>query len=217
MYVLTPRFNSLPIGDKCVKLVGEIPVLLEGPCKGRYLIIERRGVYASDKPLAEASVFYVAAGYPRRVEAAGGVLIATDGLDLFNGFTKRGLWRELEPSLHTAVAYYAGRCAYCTAYIEAVFKIPPQPYKSPGMAVEVEKSGKTYKVVAVAAPGHSDGFKTAILRLIRQISSIERISLGITVDAPLDLYSYSQRTSIRNDTPPVYLIPRLKDREFLLL
>lgn len=72
MYVLTRRFNALPAGERCVKLVGGVAVAVGGRCAGRYLVVKRgAGVYASTKPLQTPETpIYVAAEAPRRYPPA---------------------------------------------------------------------------------------------------------------------------------------------------
>ncbi|AET33808.1 hypothetical protein [Pyrobaculum ferrireducens] len=188
MHVLTPRFNILPMGKKCVKLVGEVPVLLNEPCQGRYLVLKRgEGVYPGSASVEE-SVFYVAAGFPKRVELSNGTLTTSDGLSLFRGFVKRGLWWELARAFNAALAIYASRCIYCTAYIEAVFKSRPRLQLGNGVVASLEKTQRGYRAVVISGPGRSDVFKWAVETLFRISTHIHEVTLGATVDAPLSLY-----------------------------
>jgi hypothetical protein len=193
MYVLTPRFNILPMGKKCVKLVGEVPVLLNEPCQGRYLVLKRgEGVYPGSASVEE-SVFYIAAGYPKKIELSNGALTISDGLSLFRGFVKRGLWWELARAFNAALAIYASRCIYCTAYIEAVFKSRPRLQLNNGVVASLEKTQVGYRVVVVSGPGRSDAFKWAVETLFRISTYIHEVMLGTTVDVPLSLYLPSAR------------------------
>ncbi|MGB9704123.1 MAG: hypothetical protein ACPL3C_01640 [Pyrobaculum sp.] len=188
MYVLTPRFNTLPLGERCVKLVGEVPVVLNEPCQGRYLVLKRgEGVYPESASVEE-SVFYIAAGYPKRVELNDGALAVSDGLGLFRGFAKRGVWWELARAFNAALAVYASRCIYCTAYMEAVFKSRPRLQVGNGVVASFEKTQVGYRAVVVSGPGRSDVFKWVVETLFRISTYINEVALGATVDAPLSLY-----------------------------
>ncbi|AFA39522.1 hypothetical protein Pogu_1495 [Pyrobaculum oguniense TE7] len=192
VYVLTKSYNSLPLRDGCLRLVGDVPLLVGERCRGRYLVVEKgRGVRAATGQAA-GSVVYVASGPPRKVVVEESVLRIEDGLDLFDGFVKKGLWRELESAFFAAVARYASRCIYCTALAEATFLTPPHPRRGSGMLVEVVRQAKTYRVLVVSAPGHSDVFKREVERLFRLSVRIHAIRLGIPLDAPLDLYAQSR-------------------------
>jgi hypothetical protein len=188
MYVLTPRFNTLPLGEMCVKLVGEAPVVLSGSCQGRYLVLKRgEGVFPASAPVEE-SVFYVAAGYPKRVELVNSTVAVSDGMELFRGFVKRGLWWELARAFAAALAIYASRCIYCTAYIEALFKSRPRLQETHGVVTSLEKTQEGYRVVVVSGPGRSDIFKRVVESLFHFSIHIHELALGATVDAPLNLY-----------------------------
>ena len=169
--------------------MGDVPLLVSERCRGRYLVVEKgRGVRAAAGQAA-GGVVYVASGPPRKVVVEGGVLRVEDGLDLFEGFVKKGLWRELESAFYAAVARYASRCIYCTALVEAAFSAPPHPRRGSGIFVEVARQAKAYRVLVVSAPGHSDAFKKEVEKLFRLSAHIYAIRLGIPSDAPLDLYA----------------------------
>ncbi|ACB40798.1 hypothetical protein [Pyrobaculum neutrophilum] len=190
MIVLTQRYGALPLEEGCIKLVGAAPAFTRDSCAGRYLLVKRgAGVYLERRPVKpEGLAFYIAVGPPRRVEYAGGGFRFGDGLDLFHGFAKRGLWRELTPSLHAAVSTYAARCAYCTAHIEAAYSRRPASSRAPGVYIEVEGRAGRYRAVAVSLPGRSNAFREAVAKLLDEAEAIYSIRLGAAVDTPLDLY-----------------------------
>jgi len=188
--VLTELYNALPVEGGCVRLVGGWPHLTEGSCAGRYLVVERgRGVRASSAAVGGGPlVFFVAAGGPpmRFVLSEGAVRAVGDGLELFSGFVKRGLWRELEPAFFAAVARYGARCSYCTAYMEVAGRASPA--RRAGLIVSVGTAGGVRRVVVVSAPGHSEDFKRAVLEAYRSARAIYAFGLGVPVDVALDVY-----------------------------
>jgi hypothetical protein len=214
--VLTPSYNLLPLGGVCVKLAGGSLVISSSGCKGRYLVVERgSGVYASGKPLERAGglVVYVASGPPRRYELAGGAMRVEDGMDLFRGFVKRGLWRELARSFYAAVSAYAARCDYCTAYIEARLAKWPIHSIPPGLFVGAVRLDKKYRAVVISLPGHSGAFKCALLKLFDKATVVHDVRLGSAIDVPLDVYlPLAARAGARKraEKPP-------RDRRSLLL
>jgi len=191
-----------------VRLVGGWPHFTKGNCAGRYLVVERgRGVRASSTAvIGNPLVFFVVAGGPpvRFVLSEGAVRAVGDGLELFSGFVKRGLWKELEPAFFAAVAMYGARCSYCTAYMEVVGRVLPA--RRAGLIVSVGMAGGVRRVVVVSAPGHSEDFKRAVVEAYRSARAIYAFRLGVSVDVALDVYM-PPRAKLAAEVAPLLPIP----------
>ncbi|MEM1596956.1 MAG: hypothetical protein QXP31_00405 [Pyrobaculum sp.] len=186
MYILTERYSSLPLPSGCVKLIGGVPIYVKERCAGAYLVKKEGGVYAERRPAKVGEVFevYVAWGPPRRYIFSPHGSVSLDGLDLFRGFKKRGLWKELVPSFYAAVAAYASKCAYCAAF----FELAEKPGALGGRAIRVAKAGGRWHVEVVTPPGRSEEFKQAALAVFKTADFIYYVRLGGPVDVALDAY-----------------------------
>jgi hypothetical protein len=183
VYVLTRRFPSLPLEEGCIELVSNA-LVYSNKCAGRYLVV-KSGVYASKKPARGVKTVYIAEGLPLRIDLSTGRV--AEGLDLFRGFFKRGLWKEVAPSFYAAVSTYAARCTFCTALIEARLKssLPP---RAEGVAVEVVKKGGLHRFTIVAPPGRSHVFKELLVKIFDAAAAIGTVELGVPATPPLTLY-----------------------------
>ncbi|WP_167827651.1 hypothetical protein [Pyrobaculum islandicum] len=210
MIILTQRYDAIPLRNGCIKLVETTPLLLAERCTGRYLVLKRGdGIYTSNRPVSETNlVFYIAAGLPRRVRYIDSVVKIEEGFDLFQGLTKRGLWREIAPSFYAAVSAYAARCTYCTAYIEVESKRRPQQIKDSRVIIEVAGLAGRYRAVVVSPPGRSDVFKDAVIKLFDNADVIHMVKLGAAVDVPLDLYLPAHVITYRVAPAPTLLTAR---------
>ncbi|MEZ0319691.1 MAG: hypothetical protein ABWK05_06855 [Pyrobaculum sp.] len=206
MYVLTERYPALPLSSGCVKLVGGIPVYTRGECAGMYLIRKEGGVYAERRPAQVGDVFevYVALGPPKRFIFSTQGVTALDGIDLFHGFKKRGLWKEVAPSFYAAVATYASKCTYCAAF----FELAERPSVLGGRTVRMAKTGGRWRVEIVTPPGRSEEFKQVTLAVFKTADFIYSVRLGGPVDVALDAYSAPTKRSATALVPAPALLAK---------
>jgi len=159
-----------------------------------YLVVSRaRGDYTEE---SDIDVVLVVEGAER--------LNALQRLELFSGFVKRGLWKELEPAFFAVVAMYGARCSYCTAYMEVAGRVLPA--RRAGLIVSVGMAGGVRRVVVVSAPGHSEDFKRAVVEAYRSARAIYAFRLGVSVDVALDVYM-PPRAKLAAEVAPLLPIP----------
>lgn len=190
MIVLTRRFSSVAVGGICVRVVGGEVVWGGGRCEGRFLTYRngfRRGVGSVSPP----AVVYVAVGRPRKLVVDGSVEIE-DGIDLFSGFVKKGLWREVAPSFYATVTDYVSRRHFYTMKMAAAGRLAEASIRESGFYMAVERRGSMWEVIIAAAPGMGQRFKEAAFETFERADVVYRFSLGVPIDVPMDLF-LSQR------------------------
>lgn len=205
MIVLTRRFNSVAVGDICVQLVGEVAVWERARCVSRYLT--KRGLKPSTRPVSPPAVVYTAAGRPKKLVVNSHVEVE-DGLDLFSGFEKRGMWREVAPSFYAVLADYVSRRHFYTMRIDVAGDFATSEVKKPGFYMSVERAGGTWRVTIAAAPGMGQAFKEAAAAVFDKATAVRNMALGTPVDVPLDvylLYEKSTYSSPQRTTKPLLL------------
>lgn len=205
MIVLTRRFNSIYVGGMCIRVVKEAVVWSAERCSNSYLLYSpSRGFWPSQRPPSEDADVYIAAGRPRKIEFGRGVEVR-DGLNLFNGFVKKGLWREVAPSFHAALADYVSKSIYHTIEMTIRGRVNRLVRES-GFYMAVERRGGYSHVLIIATPGRGQLFREVAAEVFNKAEAIKKVHLGVAVDTPLDIYlSHSKYSTPQRGVKPLLL------------